>query len=147
MSSRDAIEEIRAMLDLVRSVEAQRLRSAIGDSFADDVAQKMAINRAVFAAGYGIDPRPYAAAPQAAAATASASTETAAAASPATAAKSSLWRDLAPFLIGASLLGGGAGLPALYQWFTQPAAATPAAAESATAQPRFSFGLLPPLEQ
>jgi hypothetical protein len=140
--SRDAIEEIRAMIDLVRSVEAQRLRSAIGDSFADDVAQKMAINRAVFAAGYGIDPRPYAAPPQTAAAAPPATT-TAAPAAPA--AKSSLARDLAPLLIGASLLGGGAGLPALYQWLARPAAPAPAAAESAPDTPRFQFGLLPPI--
>lgn len=34
--------------------------SALEESFIDDVQQKLAINRAVYAAGYGIDPRPYA---------------------------------------------------------------------------------------
>lgn len=39
---------------------AQQSREFLHDVFIDDVTQKMAIGRAVMAAGYGIDPRPYA---------------------------------------------------------------------------------------
>lgn len=38
---------------------AQQTREFLHDIVVDDVAQKMAVGRAVFAAGYGIDPRPY----------------------------------------------------------------------------------------
>lgn len=39
---------------------AQQSREFLHDIFIDDVTQKMAIGRATMAAGYGIDPRPYA---------------------------------------------------------------------------------------
>lgn len=38
---------------------SQQSREFLHDIYIDDVTQKMAVGRAVFAAGYGIDPRPY----------------------------------------------------------------------------------------
>jgi hypothetical protein len=38
---------------------SQASREFLHDIFVDDISQKMAVGRAVFAAGYGIDPRPY----------------------------------------------------------------------------------------
>jgi len=41
--------------------QAQRddQRQLLREAWADDVRQKLAINRALYAAGYGLDPRPY----------------------------------------------------------------------------------------
>lgn len=38
---------------------AEVSRGLLREAIVDDIAQKLAINRAVYAAGYGIDPRPY----------------------------------------------------------------------------------------
>ena len=52
------LEEMRQLLALQREVARQRLRTATAEAWVDDVAKKMAINRAVYCAGYEIAPKP-----------------------------------------------------------------------------------------
>lgn len=55
MAEKTDIPELEALRELHREEPRQTLREAL----ADDIRQRLAINRAVYAAGYGIDPRPY----------------------------------------------------------------------------------------
>lgn len=137
---RDPIEEIRALMQLAREVNAQRIRQAAGEAFCDDVTQKMAVNRALFAAGYGIDPRPYAAPP----ATTSRS-ETTPAAQPPAQPPASLAAKLAPWVVGAALAAGGSGLTAL--WTAAKTVAPVPAATSPADAGAYEFGLMPPVER
>ena len=50
------IEELRQLIALQRELTRQRLRTATCEAWVDDVQQKLALNRAVYAAGYGIAP-------------------------------------------------------------------------------------------
>ena len=50
------IEELKQLLALQREMTRQRLRTATCEAWVDDVQQKLAINRAVYAAGYGLAP-------------------------------------------------------------------------------------------
>jgi len=54
--TQEEIEELKQLIGLQRELTRQRLRTATCEAWVDDVQQKMAINRAVYAAGYGIAP-------------------------------------------------------------------------------------------
>lgn len=126
------IEELKQLLELQREMTRQRLRTATCEAWVDDVQQKMGINRAVYAAGYGLAPagktetitstttNTTTAPPPAAPAPAPPAV---AAATVSTAAK------LAPYLLLAAGLAGGGGIAAaILQALTPAPAATPPAA-------------------
>lgn len=46
-------------LEIRRALNQESQRECLREAYVDDMRQRMAINRAVYAAGYGIDPRPY----------------------------------------------------------------------------------------
>ena len=119
------LEELREMLAIQRELARQRLRTSVAEAWVDDVKQKMAVNRAVYCAGYGIDPRPYAEPPSASVSTAS---------------KVGKWA-----LIAAAVAGGGvpAGLGTYF--LSRPTEESSAAATQAE-RDKWEFGLLPPAQ-
>lgn len=123
------IEELRQLIALQREMTRQRLRTATCEAWVDDVQQKMALNRAVYAAGYGIAPKQ----PDDSKAEASVSVDvqTPTPANLPASQPASLAAKLAPWaIVAASLLGaGGIGSAAWYaaQSAIRPPDATPPA--------------------
>lgn len=121
----EEIEELKQLIALQREMTRQRLRTATCEAWVDDVQQKMAINRAVYAAGYGIAPKQ----PDDSKAQASVSVDVQSPtpANPPATVPASLAAKLAPWaILAASLLGvGGLGSAA---WYASRSSVTPPAA-------------------
>lgn len=123
--TQEEITELKQLLELQREMTRQRLRTATCEAWVDDVQQKMAINRAVYAAGYGIAPVPKAEARSTADSTAAASKPPSVSQTvtlPPAAAVTSTAAKLAPYLLVAAGLASGGGLGAAIVHALRPAA-------------------------
>lgn len=121
------IEELKQLIALQRELTRQRLRTATCEAWVDDVQQKLAINRAVYAAGYGIAPKQ----PDDSKAQASVSLDVQTpppCKPPATTPPASIAAKLAPWAIAAATLLGAGGLGSAAWYASQSAVAPPAAA-------------------
>lgn len=123
----EEIEELKQLIALQRELTRQRLRTATCEAWVDDVQQKMAINRAVYAAGYGIAPKQPDEGKADASATVSVQTPPAPPTPPQVQpAAASLAARLAPWaIVAASVLGAG-GLGSAAWYAAQPTPVAPA---------------------
>jgi hypothetical protein len=104
------IAELKQLLELQREMTRQRLRTATCEAWVDDLQQKMGINRAVYAAGYGIAPTPSTEASSTAASEPPSVSQTVTL--PPAAAVTSTAAKFAPYLLVAASLAGGGGIGA-----------------------------------
>jgi hypothetical protein len=121
--TQDELDSMKRLLELEREMTRQRLRTAAAEAWVDDYQQKVGINRAVYAAGYGI-------APQVQTTTKTETVNTTAqqpVTQPQAQAQPSTWSKAWPILLAAAGLAAGAGIPALLSkpqaWATAPAPA------------------------